>query len=102
MQAGRQIMYDPRSVDVISGKFMDSDGNHKDFYYRFRTASTQDHPGQMVKMFEHILPEVSPDHYIYWNVNQILSGSFFNYGASNTVDPSCTWPELSGIRSAGN
>lgn len=102
MQPNRDISYDPRSSDVISGKFTDNDGKRKEFYYRFRSAPTMDHTGRIVKMFEHVTPEVSPDQQMYWNVNHIISGSFFNYGGSNAVNASCMWQPLATIRSAKN
>lgn len=99
-QPNRDTTLDQKSLDIMSGNFTDKDGSRKEFYYRFRTIPTLDGKGTLVKMFEHISPQVSPDNNVYWNVNHLISSAFYNFGTTNDVDPSCNWPDLAKIRTA--
>jgi len=90
----RTITWDPGHVEMVEGDFDDSDGVKKHFFYRFRTRSTSDNKGVIVKMFEHVYPKTSPDRDIYQNVNHIISGSFYNLGVEPDAAPNCAWPTM--------
>jgi hypothetical protein len=87
----------PNNVAEMEGRFTDTDNVIKHFYIRLRTKTTSDNSGTIVKLFEHVYPETSPDRDIYQNANHLVSGSFYNSGIEPDANPSCAWPTMADL-----